>query len=104
MALTISIKGGSTREDHDLCLSCTNAYIRTDTGGETRMCRAPYESVIPIPHKVSKCSCYDLEFTQSIYQLEQSAWILQTDKQHVGFKRWREILEDERGTTPDILL
>jgi len=95
---------GGTKPDKRLCDSCRNSMIMTDsTGREHIKCiqlsknlnmeMSGYENV---PGRIVECSEYKDKNVQTLYELNQIAWVLEHDekKKPMGFKP--PMSEDER--------
>jgi len=87
--LVIKVKQGTPRSDESLCSTCRNCIrmVGMNTGREKVYCDSLPAIHMPLREPMVECSLYDDMRRPEMYQMEQMAWIVRTDKKthKIGF-------------------
>lgn len=88
--ITIKIHGGVGRlTGTSLCRSCSHSHIRVDRQGEQISCEATgsFGALHVVRSDVRDCNHYYNKALPSLYDMEQTAWTLRTEKggKQIGF-------------------
>lgn len=97
------MKDGTTSDNTQLCKSCSNGMVVKHTNNQVITYCHSMERYIK--SNVAECSAYYNKSLPSIHTLYQTAWILETGKKEIGFKKyvdWKKGQKDKGvGFDPD---
>jgi len=87
MAKYRGVEGGTPANTKRLCDSCSHGQVlRTESSQEIVYCNVSIREAIPIHVRVVECSKYRPLSVQSLLEMEERAWILESKRgQPIGF-------------------
>jgi hypothetical protein len=92
--MTANVKNGTPFHGPSLCETCTHAHIeRGYRASEKRVFCAAHEPSHAVPFAMNECTSYRDKTRQSLWEMEQIAWILapRGSKREAGFVRASEL-------------
>ena len=95
--MVVKVKDG-TRGEQSLCKTCRYAKIVKGTAESQEITRCGVLETL-VPFKVVECNSYENKATPSLWDMQQLAWVLSTNKEKkFGFhnpKDWKRQKQEE---------
>lgn len=100
-AVVLKVQDGTQRGDTNLCLSCRNAHHvqSSRSGAESLICLATPPPGLRIIEPVGRCTAYLDRSKPTLWDMQQIAWQLMTDKggRKIGFLSPEEMQQRQQG-------
>ncbi len=94
MSIHLKVEGGTASGKENLCINC-RWYKRVifHKGESIHKCQEFNRNLLG---PVFECTEYDDQRNASLYDMKEQAWIIIPGKQHLGFRKQRDLTEREK--------